>query len=140
VFSDHNWIFGVRPAARVATSSRQYGYVWIESGYIWLLWGGGIPLLASYLGFAAVAIRRGWRYMRRADTAGVAATAVTVVVCAQLVLMAFDPHLTYRGSGDAVFMMLALARVLPGKRTPASEKQHPQGRAAVGASLQGASA
>jgi hypothetical protein len=137
LFSDHNWIFGVRPAARVATSSRQFGYVWIESGYTWLLWGGGIPLLASYFWFAAAVIRRGWSFMRRADTAGVAATAVTVVMCAQLVLMAFDPHLTYRGSGDALFMMLALARVLPGQRTLAAEKKQPQERAASGARLQG---
>jgi murein biosynthesis integral membrane protein MurJ len=137
LLSDHNWIFGVRPAARVATSSRQYGYVWIESGYTWLLWGGGIPFLASYLGFAATVIRRGWSYMRRADSAGIAATAVTVVMCAQLVLMVFDPHLTYRGAGDALFMMLALARVLPGRRAPAPEKRQLQALAASGAVLQG---
>ncbi len=125
LFSDHNWILGVRPAARIATSSRQYGYVWIESGYTWLLWGGGIPLLASYIGFAVAVVRKGWAYTRRADAAGIAATAVTVAMCSQVILMLFDPHLTYRGSGDALFMILALARILPGRRMPGGAGKHP---------------
>jgi len=125
LFSDHNWILGVRPAARVATSSRQYGYVWIESGYTWLLWAGGIPLLASYIGFVAAVVRKGWAYTRRADAAGIAATAVTVAMCAQVILMLFDPHLTYRGSGDALFMILALARILPGRQTPGGARENP---------------
>ncbi len=137
LFSDHNWILGVRPAARIATSSRQYGYVWIESGYTWLLWGGGIPLLASYLGFAAAVVRKGRAYLRRADAAGIAATAVTVAVCSQVILMLFDPHLTYRGSSDALFMILALARVLPGQRTPGGARKQPAARlAASGARIE----
>jgi hypothetical protein len=133
LFSDYNWIFGVRPSARIATSSRQYGYVWIESGYTWLLWGGGIPLLASYFAFVGAVIHRGVSYMRRADSAGIAATAVTVVICAQLVLMAFDPHVTYRGSGDALFMMLALTRVLPGRQASASIRKLSQSGTVSGA-------
>jgi putative peptidoglycan lipid II flippase len=113
LFSDNNWILGVEPAARIATSSRKYGYVWIESGYTWLLWGGGIPLLASYFWLAGAVVKKGWAYGQRTDPAGIAATAATVAICAQVVLMLFDPHLTYRGSGDALFMILALARILP---------------------------
>jgi len=118
LFSDFNWIFGVRPSARVAVPNQLYGYVWIESGYTWLIWGGGIPLLGSYLVFAVACIRKGWAFARRADTAGVAGTAVAAVMCSQVVLMLFDPHLTYRGSADLLFMLLALVRVLPG-RSPA---------------------
>ncbi|HEX4177203.1 MAG TPA: lipid II flippase MurJ [Rhizomicrobium sp.] len=112
LFSDNNWILGVEPAARVATSGKRFGFVWIESGYTWLLWGGGIPLLASYLALVYSVIRRGWAFMQRADTAGIAATAVTVAMCSQAVLMIFDPNLTYRGSGDAFFLILALVRKL----------------------------
>jgi hypothetical protein len=90
--------------------------VWIESGYTWLLWGGGVPLLASYLAFAAASIRKGWRFARRADAAGAAGAAVAAIMCAQVVVMLFDPHLTYRGSGDTIFMLLALVRRLPGRR------------------------
>ena len=117
LFSDHNWILGVRPSPRIATSSKAEGYIWIESGYTWLLWGGGIPFLASYIAFAGAVIRKGWAYARRADAAGIAATAVTAAMCSQVVLMLFDPHLTFRGSGDAFFLLLALIRKFPVRRT-----------------------
>jgi len=125
LFSDHNWILGVRPAARIATPLRKIGDVWIESGYTWLLWGGGIPLLASYIAFAVSVLRKGLAYARRADVAGVAATAITAAICSQLVLMLFDPHLTYRGSGDAFFFVLALVRALPAQRTTGGTGKQP---------------
>jgi len=115
--SDHNWILGVRPSPRIATSSKRLGFIWIESGYTWLIWGGGIPLLASYIAFAGAVLRKGLAYARRADTAGIAATAVTAAMCSQVVLMVLDPHLTFRGSGDALFLLLALIRKLPARRT-----------------------
>ncbi|MDX6395287.1 MAG: putative peptidoglycan lipid flippase [Streptosporangiaceae bacterium] len=122
LFSDFNWIFGVRPSARVVAPNQQYGYVWIESGYTWLLWGGGIPLLASYLGFGGAVVRKGWAFARRADAAGIAGTAVAAALCAQMFSMILDPHLTYRGAGDAVFLILALVRVLPSR--PARVDDH----------------
>ena len=125
LFSDFNWIFGVRPSARVAVPTTEYGYVWIESGYTWLLWGGGIPLLATYIAFAVACIRKGWRFARRADAPGVAGTALAAIMCAQLVLMLFDPHLTYRGSGDMIFVLLALVRRLPGQRQARSADDGP---------------
>ncbi len=131
LFSDHNWILGVRPSARIATDSRQYGYVWIESGYTWLLWGGGIPLLASYLAFVAAVVKKCWRHAQRADQAGVVATALAASTCSQAVLMIFDPHLTYRGSGDIFFLLLALVRVLPRKGELAEAGGQPAAAAAV---------
>ena len=137
LFSDNNWILGVRPSARIATPLRAVGYVWIESGYTWLLWGGGIPLLASYFAFAGTVLRKGWAYARRADAAGVAATAVAAAICAQIVLMTFDPHLTYRGSGDALFLILALVRALPAGRKPDVHRTQPVAAAVTTPRLQG---
>ncbi|MET0419915.1 MAG: lipid II flippase MurJ, partial [Actinoplanes sp.] len=108
-----NWLFGVRPSARVPASHEEFGWVWIESGYVWLLWGGGIPLLVAYLCFVVVCLRRGVAAARRAQ--GIVATiglAVASVVAANVFLMLFDPHLTYRGAADALLVLLALLRNL----------------------------
>jgi hypothetical protein len=119
LFSDWNWALGVEPAARIQVATQINGYVWIESGYTWLLWGGGIPLLASYLYFVYAAARRGWQAARGGnDARSVAGIAVFTAVFVIIVLMAFDPHLTYRGSADAFFFLLALAipRQHPGRQ------------------------
>jgi hypothetical protein len=137
LFSDHNWILGVRPSARVALESKRFSFVWIESGYTWLLWGGGIPLLASYIAFVGSAIRRAWAYAKRADAAGIAATAVFTALCAQVFLMLLDPHLTYRGSGDALFLILALVRVLPSRRARTTSDNQAMPQAVTTRRLQG---
>jgi peptidoglycan biosynthesis protein MviN/MurJ (putative lipid II flippase) len=131
LFSDYNWILGVRPSPRLATTARAEGFIWIESGYTWLLWGGGIPLLASYIAFAGAVLRKGLAYARRADAAGVAATAITAAMCSQVVLMLLDPHLTFRGSGDAFFLLLALLRKLPARRTSHAADRTPLAAATV---------
>jgi putative peptidoglycan lipid II flippase len=133
--ADYNWIFGVRPAARIPLATKRFSYVWIESGYTWLLWGGGLPLLASYIAFVGASVRRGWAFTRRADAAGIAATAVVTALCAQAVLMILDPHLTYRASGDLVFMILALVRPLPGEKAKVASRDRATSAALPAATL-----
>lgn len=118
LFSDWHWVLGVRAAARVPVPTQDTGYVWIESGYSWLLWGGGIPLLASYVFFTVVTAQAGWRaarsYRGAQSAAGIAVFTAAVVIA---LLMIFDPHLTYRGSADDFFFLIALA--VPRTRRPA---------------------
>jgi hypothetical protein len=110
LFSDWNWVLGVRPAARIPVHTLLGGYVWIESGYTWLLWGGGLPLLASYALFTGVTAREGWQAARAGrDARGVAGIAVFTMVIVIVVLMIFDPDLTLRGSADNLFFLVALA-------------------------------
>jgi hypothetical protein len=124
LFSDWNFLFGVRPAARVPVSYQATGYVWIESGYTWLLWGGGIPLFLSFIFFVQAAVRLGWRVGRNSvQPPSVAGIAVVVSVTVMTVLMIFDPHLTYRGAAEEMFAFLALASIHERRRDPAADDE-----------------
>ena len=117
LFSNWNFLLGVRTSARIPVASQAGGYVWIESGYTWLLWGGGIPLFASFVFFVVATAMRGWDAAHRtSDAARVAGIATFVAIIVTTVLMTFDPHLTYRGSADALFVLIALAA--PGRQRP----------------------
>jgi hypothetical protein len=119
--SHFNWILGVRPAARVPSPDPSRVWVYIESGYTWLLWTGGIPLLLAFFVYVWAAVRTVTRIAReRVDAIGVAACASFAALCVLVVSMIFDPHLTLRGSADLSFPLLALACTDLG-RTPRQE-------------------
>ena len=105
-----NLILGVRPLARVVPDEPWFEFVWIESGAVWLLYVGGVPLLGAFMFLV-------WRLLqmgRREPTASaVRSFAVTAsgIAAALAVLMLFDPHLTLRGTSDALYPILGICVV-----------------------------
>src|SRR5256886_2257755 len=110
LFSGWNFMLGVRAAARIPVAGKAAGYIWIESGYTWLRRGGGIPLFLSFVFFVLAAAQRGWKAAHdNAGAASVAGIATFVAIIVTTVLMVFDPHLTYRGAADLLFVLIALS-------------------------------
>jgi hypothetical protein len=107
-----NVLFGVRPAARVPAPEVWREWVFIEAGYVWLLWSGGIPLLIAFCYFLVVTLRAARTTMASHTTEVRAiATGVFVGLWVIAVLTVFDPHLTMRGVADLVFPLIAMTQV-----------------------------
>jgi hypothetical protein len=107
---DFNWVLGVRPAGRVPAPETWRDWVYIESGWTWLLWTGGVVFLAAFLWFMWAAMRIALRAARRgAGAIGVAGTGLAASLSVIFVLMAFDPHLTLRAISELTFALLAMS-------------------------------
>ena len=116
---DGNWLTGVQLEARVPSPEAYLQWVYIESGYTWLVWSGGVGLLVAFLVFVLVGLGSVARAAReRDDAVGVAAIASFACLCMLTVLMLLDAHLILRAAADLNFALLALALVgyRPGSR------------------------
>jgi murein biosynthesis integral membrane protein MurJ len=104
-----NLLIGVSPVTQVRDPRGFVEWIWIESGYVQLVYTGGLALLGAFGWMMAVHLRSAWANRRRADEFGacsVAAWAMGLVVC---LLMLLDPHLTIRGTSDLFFPLLAMS-------------------------------
>jgi hypothetical protein len=127
---DYNFVLGVRPSPVVTKRTDPVRTGFIESGHLWYLWTGGIPFLIAFVVFMVANIRVTYRVGRRCrgpvGMAGVASLAALTVV---LILTTFDPHLTFRGSGELNVSLLALAhlgiRSRPRQGEPAAGHSRP---------------
>ena len=107
-----NWLLGVQPAPRVLAPEAWRTHVYVESGYVWLPWIGGVPFVLAFFYFVASTLATLRSIIRaRQDAAGVAATAAFCYVATMVALMTFDPHITMRGTADLMFPLIAMSLV-----------------------------
>jgi hypothetical protein len=132
LFSDFNWVLGVRPFAVAAGRWPLSGDVWIESGHTWLLWTGGIPFFIAFWVFLWTAIKTVGRVARhRLDAVSAAAVGSLTSLWVLAILMTLDPHLTLRGGADLNFSLLALALCGYGSVTRGLSSHEKPGAAAI---------
>jgi hypothetical protein len=105
-----NWLLGVQTSARLPAPEQWREWIWIESGYTWLLWNGGVPLLLAFLIYVAVVARVSGRTIAGAGPSAfkVVAAAAFAGVLQLALLMVVDPHLTMRGAADVLFPLVAI--------------------------------
>ena len=103
-----NLLIGVSPITQVPDPRGFVEWIWIESGYVQLLYTGGLLLLAAFLWMMQSHMEAAWAARDRPDEFGVCAAAAWTMSATLLVLMVLDPHLTVRGTGDLLFPLLAM--------------------------------
>lgn len=117
-----NWLFGVRPSSRLAAHEAFRQWVYIESGYTWLLWNGGVPFVLCFITYVVLAMRCAKSLLpdrRRfagptvsgsmiGASSAICGFGAFIGLCVLVTLMLFDPHLTMRGSADLLFPLVAI--------------------------------
>ncbi|MGI9623518.1 MAG: hypothetical protein ACR2PK_11830 [Acidimicrobiales bacterium] len=110
LFSGLNWLLGVRPFPRLEAPEGIKDFIFIESGYTFLLWTGGIPLFVAFIWFLRTALRTTKTIGRsRIDEIGCLAAGTYASLVAVAVLMLLDPHHIMRGAADLLYPMLAMS-------------------------------
>lgn len=104
------WVFGVRPDTTLIPPETWRDIVYLESGYLWLFYVGGIPLVLAFLWFLRRSLAHTKNVIaRRNDDIGVAAVATRGALWCLAFLCILDPHLTMRGGADLFFCLLGLS-------------------------------
>ncbi|MEV0209216.1 hypothetical protein AB0H97_28875 [Streptomyces sp. NPDC050788] len=112
-------VLGVAPNPVLDAPETWREVIYLESGYLYFLWIGGIPLLVAFVRLSVEVLRSVRRDRLGPGAAGGCASALEILWWVLLVLTVLDPHLTVRGTGDLLFPLLALARGQSRDRQPA---------------------
>lgn len=101
-------VFGVGPNSVLVPPETWRKVIYLEGGYLQFLWVGGLPLLAAFVWLSIVVL---WTCRRIEDDPGprgAAGSALWTTWVVVLVLTVLDAHVTLRGTGDLVFLLMAL--------------------------------
>jgi hypothetical protein len=103
-----HFLIGVSPDATVLPPDTWRDVVYLESGYLQLLWIGGMPLLIAFIVLTRTVLSLTDRLSSRTDSVGACASALNIAWWMILLLSLTDPHLFMRGPGDLLFTLIAI--------------------------------
>jgi hypothetical protein len=107
--AEGGFLIGISPNSVLVPPDTWREQIYLESGYLQLLWVGGIPLVIAF-GWLAVALRRHCqRTAGMPGAVGACGSALEAAWWMVLILSLIDIHLLLRGSGDLIFMLIAIA-------------------------------
>jgi peptidoglycan biosynthesis protein MviN/MurJ (putative lipid II flippase) len=102
------FVLGVSPNTVLPAPELWRTQIFLESGYLSLLWIGGIPLLLGFIWLSVELFQRFTSVARRRDARGAVASAMQGIWWMVVVLSLIDVHLVLRGFGDALAVLIAL--------------------------------
>jgi hypothetical protein len=102
------FLIGVSPDPTVVPPDTWRDLVYLESGYLQLLWIGGVPLLIAFIVLTRTVLSLTDRLSSRTDSVGACASALNIAWWMILLLSLTDPHLLMRGPGDLLVTLIAI--------------------------------
>jgi hypothetical protein len=102
------FLVGVSPNSTIVPPDTWRDIVFLESGYLQLLWVGGVPLLVGFIALSVTVLSLTRRLSSRTDGVGACASALNVAWWMVLLLSLMDPHLFMRGPSDLLFTLIAI--------------------------------
>ncbi|NMO88385.1 hypothetical protein [Actinomycetospora sp. TBRC 11914] len=106
---DFHFALGVRPNPVLPAPETWREVIYLESGYLELLWVGGIPLLLGFVWLSWAVLRTAQEGASRPDARGALTQALGICWWTLVVVSVLDAHLTLRGTGDLLFVLLGVA-------------------------------
>lgn len=106
--ADFHFVLGVSPDSVLPAPETWREVIYLESGYLQLLWVGGVPLLAGFTWLSIAVLRASKQLGTRGDAVGAYAQTLGIVWWMVLILSVIDIHLVVRGFGDLLFVLLAI--------------------------------
>lgn len=106
-----NWVTtftGVSPDPVLAAPETWREIVYLESGVLYFVWIGGIPLLLAFIWLSVRVLRMVRPAIGHPGPFGAASSSLEIVWLFLLVLTVIDPHLQLRGTGELIFTLLAI--------------------------------